>query len=489
MEKNMNPHEQRAQAAAERLKSTKKLIGQASTTNAGLLWATRQGAVPALFLALGVSFLASQFVDAREIVCLALIFALAYLYAKAERLEVASKELEARVAAERKGRTSAERLLAETTEAKTNSGASNTKNNSSSSYQIRAIGFLQSPFRQRCGTPRQSGLCPSVRSELRLVSCLNAASCLDGLEAYSHLWVSYIFHKNTNLSKEQRALRNRCSGAGAETNKAKTGTKSGEADVVDEDDSQDSPNNPPLSLQEQVKAPDFQGLVTKILPPRGHKKVGIFACRTPHRPNPLGLSLAKIESIDHQAGVLTLSGLDVVDGTPVVDMKPYLPQTECHPEAVVPDWVRASYAVERFETHWRPKCEAFLAQHMGVTIAATTHATISQPTEEEASIAGIGDEASQKFPSSPAAAMSGGGGSGRESLSFHDSEEVARIKQCVEEILANDIRSKFQKKKHEESDFRGTLRFADYLFEYELSDHVNRVVRCSLLSDMQEAQE
>ena len=77
------------------------------------------------------------------------------------------------------------------------------------SINFRAIGFLKSPFRQRCGTPRQSGLCPSVRCELKLVSCLNAASCLDGLQEYSHLWVSYIFHKNTNLYREQKVLRNR----------------------------------------------------------------------------------------------------------------------------------------------------------------------------------------------------------------------------------------------------------------------------------------
>merc|ERR1712232_970544 len=77
------------------------------------------------------------------------------------------------------------------------------------------------------------------------------------------------------------------------------------------------------------RAPLFQGLVTKISPPRmPHLKVGIFACRTPHRPNPIGLSLGRIVSVDRKAGKLILAGLDIIDGTPVLDVKPYLPQFE-----------------------------------------------------------------------------------------------------------------------------------------------------------------
>lgn len=87
-------------------------------------------------------------------------------------------------------------------------------------------------------------------------------------------------------------------------------------------------------------------------------KVGSLACRSPHRPNPIGLTLCRIHDVDVNKGItihysititglllgtVTISGLDVVDGTPVLDLKPYLPMTECHPMATVPSWVETSY--------------------------------------------------------------------------------------------------------------------------------------------------
>lgn len=66
-------------------------------------------------------------------------------------------------------------------------------------------------------------------------------------------------------------------------------------------------------------------------------EVGIFACRCPHRPNPIGVSTVKILKI--KGNVLTVQGLDVIDGTPILDIKPYTPQYDAAPDAKVPAWV------------------------------------------------------------------------------------------------------------------------------------------------------
>merc|ERR1712136_103796 len=83
-------------------------------------------------------------------------------------------------------------------------------------------------------------------------------------------------------------------------------------------------------------------------------RVGVLACRTPHRPNPVGLSLARVLHVDAKAGRVTLGGLDVVDGTPCLDLKPYLPSYEALPDATVPYWVEASYKEPLMRVEWSP---------------------------------------------------------------------------------------------------------------------------------------
>ena len=70
--------------------------------------------------------------------------------------------------------------------------------------------------------------------------------------------------------------------------------------------------------------------------------MGLFSTRSPHRPNPIGLSIAKVESIDIKRGILELSGIDLVAGTPVLDIKPYVPGYDAVPGATFPDWIKAS---------------------------------------------------------------------------------------------------------------------------------------------------
>ncbi len=140
--------------------------------------------------------------------------------------------------------------------------------------QFRIIGHINSCFPDKFGIPRQSGIVPEVVSEIVINPEWQPELSLQGLQEYSHLWIIFIFHQNTN-----------------------------------------------------------QKYHAKVHPPRLHgDSIGTFATRSPHRPNPIGLSLVKIKSID-QNRILFYGG-DLVQDTPVLDIKPYLPQFESVPDAL-----------------------------------------------------------------------------------------------------------------------------------------------------------
>ncbi len=138
------------------------------------------------------------------------------------------------------------------------------------------IGVIESDFPDKFGVPRQPGLAPSARATLRLLPPYDDPLAVRGLETFSHLWLTFLFHQ----SPERWT---------------------------------------PL-----------------VRPPRlgGNRKVGVFASRSTHRPNRLGLSLVELLAVDLGDGVrLTLASADLVGGTPVLDIKPYLPWAEARPEA------------------------------------------------------------------------------------------------------------------------------------------------------------
>lgn len=214
------------------------------------------------------------------------------LKARIRELEEHIEKLNRRVTTESRGRTSAEiqlrkRFLAETS----NVGSS-----------IKIIGYVRTVFPQKFGTPRQGLLANCTRGSLELdATIINGSHAFRGLEGFSHAWLVTIFHENTNMHKIAK-----------------------------------DPTRP------QYKTV-FPALVRP--PQAGGTKVGLFATRTPHRPNPIALSLVSIDRVDFESGVLHMRGLDLVDGTPVLDIKPYLahidnPQ-ESDPETPVrkPDWV------------------------------------------------------------------------------------------------------------------------------------------------------
>ncbi|MFP2468570.1 tRNA (N6-threonylcarbamoyladenosine(37)-N6)-methyltransferase TrmO [Pseudescherichia vulneris] len=152
-----------------------------------------------------------------------------------------------------------------------------------SDFSFEQIGVICSPYKEKFAVPRQPGLVQHGNGELHLLPPYNQPDAVRGLEDFSHLWVLFVFHQ----------------------------TMEG-------------------------------GWRPTVRPPRlgGNARMGVFATRSTFRPNPIGMSLVELKGIrcHKDQVILQLGSLDLVDGTPVVDIKPYLPFAEALPEA------QASYA-------------------------------------------------------------------------------------------------------------------------------------------------
>lgn len=146
--------------------------------------------------------------------------------------------------------------------------------------EIWPVGIVRSCFGGKFAVPRQPGLCPSAWGELVFEPEFRQAEALRGIEGFSHLWLIFGFHLTADA-----------------------------------------------------------GWHPTVRPPRlgGNERVGVFASRSTFRPNGLGLSLVRLEGIEvreKEGTVLLLGGIDLVDGTPVYDVKPYLPYAEAPADAV-----------------------------------------------------------------------------------------------------------------------------------------------------------
>ena len=150
------------------------------------------------------------------------------------------------------------------------------------SFSLRPIAHIKSDFTTKFGIPRQSGMAASLRAEIIFEPAYRDENALRGLEGYSHIWLIWGF--SGFISEEEK----------------------------------------PFSPM--------------VKPPRlgGKKRMGVFATRSPNRPNPIGLSCVKLIGIEkwpNKGCVLIVSGADLMDGTPIYDIKPYLPYTDAHPDA------------------------------------------------------------------------------------------------------------------------------------------------------------
>ncbi|KAL2338591.1 hypothetical protein Fmac_013037 [Flemingia macrophylla] len=207
------------------------------------------------------------------------------LNSKVEELEASLKSSIDKCASERQGRIRAQQALRD----KVTHSQPQSENLNLTCYPFTPIGIVHSCFSTRNGTPRQPLLVPLARACLVFNTTRVPPPSLEGLAEYSHCWILYVFHLNTDLDK-------------------------------------------------LWKHPSQSGFKAKVRVPRlkGRRK-GVFATRSPHRPCPIGLTVAKVEAV--QGNMILLTGVDLVDGTPVLDIKPYLPYCDSIREATVPNWL------------------------------------------------------------------------------------------------------------------------------------------------------
>ena len=164
-------------------------------------------------------------------------------------------------------------------------------------HWVRPIGVVRSVFRECVGTPRQGAMAPATRARVELASNISGEA-LDGLEAFDYVWVIFVFHLNTNGAQQLKAH----SAAAADQGQGQGGGQGG---------------------GKGGKAAGRYTFRAKIAPPMLKQRVGLFSTRTPHRPNPIGITLLRVERVC-RAGKerhLLCSGVDLADGTPVLDIK------------------------------------------------------------------------------------------------------------------------------------------------------------------------
>lgn len=145
--------------------------------------------------------------------------------------------------------------------------------------EIKPIAYIKTDFKEKFGIPRQSGIIEEITGEIIFEKEFRNPDSLRGIEEYSHLWIIFDFSQNHRKK-----------------------------------------------------------WLPTVRPPRlgGNEKVGVFATRSPFRPNNLGLSCVKLESVkkDKKYGnILIVSGVDLLDNTPIYDIKPYIPYCDCKTDA------------------------------------------------------------------------------------------------------------------------------------------------------------
>ena len=146
-------------------------------------------------------------------------------------------------------------------------------------YTFRVIARIRTDYKEKFGIPRQSGRIPGTYGRIVFEKPYRNPDAIRGMEAFSHLWLLFIFSESVT-----------------------------------------------------------EAFVPTVRPPRlgGNRKMGVFATRSPFRPNPVGLSsvrLVRVEENTADGPILWVEGADLLDGTPLVDIKPYLPFTDSHPDA------------------------------------------------------------------------------------------------------------------------------------------------------------
>lgn len=143
----------------------------------------------------------------------------------------------------------------------------------SAQFQVEPIAYVESPYKQKFAIPRQPGLVPAAKGRIVFINEYNNPDCVKDIEQYSHLWVLFLFHATRE-----------------------------------------------------------QGWKPLVRPPRlgGNATTGVLATRSTFRPNNIGMSVVTLDSVDNNAQqlILNISGLDLLEQTPIIDIKPYIPYSD-----------------------------------------------------------------------------------------------------------------------------------------------------------------
>lgn len=145
-------------------------------------------------------------------------------------------------------------------------------------YSIEPIGVIETPYKEKFAVPRQPRLVPTAKARVKLLGAANSPEAVRGLEQFSHVWLLFLFDQNLEA-----------------------------------------------------------GWKPTVRPPRlgGNERIGVFASRSTFRPNGIGMSAVEVKGVTKQGDqiYLDLGSVDLVDGTPIVDIKPYIPYSDSIPEA------------------------------------------------------------------------------------------------------------------------------------------------------------
>ena len=174
-----------------------------------------------------------------------------------------------------------------------------------SDYSISAIGHIQSPYKQKFAIPRQPRLVPEAKAKLVFTADFNREEFVRGIDEFTHIWLLFRFHETAD-----------------------------------------------------------KGYSAMVRPPRlgGNERKGVFATRATFRPNAIGMSAVKLEGIEYKNGQLSLllAGIDLLDGTPIIDIKTYIPYSDAMHDA------SAGFADTRPETQmsveFTPEVTSFIEQ-------------------------------------------------------------------------------------------------------------------------------
>ncbi len=186
--------------------------------------------------------------------------------------------------------------------------------------QFDPIGVIHTPYHERLSAPRQPAEAAEVAGEIELRPGRNLEHALEDIATWSHLWVIFVFDRN-------------------------------------------------------------EGWRPKVMPPRsGRQKRGVLATRAPYRPNPIGLSVVRLDAVEGLT--LRVRGVDMLDGSPVLDIKPYVPYTDSISEATGGWLGAAADPGPRYEIRWGDEARAqiaFLAPHLPALEASITEVLSVSP--------------------------------------------------------------------------------------------------------------